>query len=182
MANIAGYASQLAVHQRGDLAELRRLEPEAPQSQVFHNIMERYALTNKGSIDETKWAWLVKNIATNTPSPSNSNRQASAHVPWLPLGQALADGGETGRRNPILSPNKFNSLVSTKGDHLLRRLADALAILAKQNIQVDWRPVARLVLAHQQDQQAVSEELDRVTRDYYRALRRTNRQAAAPSR
>ena len=181
VANIAGYVSQLAAHRRGDLAALRRLDPDRPDSQTFHNIVERYQLDTSTPDGERRWAWIVKNIAANTPPPSARPPHRTAHNPRLPLGRALHSAGEPARTSSFLSDNRFNSMISTKGSQLLQGMEQAIALLGKHSIAIDWRQVARLVLAQNTDPAATSKELDQITADYYRAVRRSrnNRATAA---
>ena len=170
-ANIAGYISQLAAHRRGDLATIKHLDPNNPNSPSFHNILARYDLDTLTPGREKAWAWLAKNMALNTPNPGRKSSQNTVHNPFMPLGKALFTGGQPARSSALYSETRFNALLNAKGESLLYQMALALTILGQNLVATDWRQVARIVLYHDTDPQRAEAELDRVASDYNRAAR-----------
>ena len=171
VANIAGYISQLAAYRRPDIAKIKRLDTDNPDSPAFHNMVARYQLDTLTPGKESKWAWLAKNIAANTPPPGRNPTHPTVHNPYMPLGRALFTAGENARPSAFYSETRLNALLSTRGPSLLYQLARALSVLGQNRVATDWRQTARIVLYQDSDPQAVARELDKISKDYHRAAR-----------
>ena len=66
--SLSGTIAQLANHNRGDLAELRRMNPDNPDAGVFWRLMAQCDLLNRGEAVEGKWGLILHGIALMTPT------------------------------------------------------------------------------------------------------------------
>ena len=87
---------------RGDLAELRRMNADAPEPAVFWRLMAENELLGRGTVLESKWALILHGIALMTPTGSEDNTGRSAHNGHMPVGRALFLGSETTRQSRLL--------------------------------------------------------------------------------
>ena len=78
---------------RGDLAELRRMDPDAPDAAAVWRLLARYDLLGSPQI-ENKWALILHGIALMTPTASGDGAGRTAHEGMMPVGRALFSGGE----------------------------------------------------------------------------------------
>ena len=70
---------------RGDLAELRRMDPDAPDAAVVWRLLARYELLGSPQV-ENKWALILHGIALMTPTASGDGVGRSAHDGAMPVG------------------------------------------------------------------------------------------------
>ena len=172
--SIAGTVGQYAEHRRGDLAELRRMDPDEPDAAVFWRLMAQYDLLDVGEAVERKWALIIHGIALMTPTSSGEGNRGSAHDGYLPVGRALFLGGESQRATAFYSEVRLNRLLTAGGPMLRTLLARMFRMLTASGVSFNWREMAQFVLNEGYDEDAAEQSRRRVAREYYRAERRSN--------
>ena len=174
---LAGYISQLALHSRSQFAQLRRLDPDDPDCQAFNAIVKRYAIDLEPEGSRTRWGYILRALATMTPSPQNetTNPSNTAHNPWVPLGRVLYTGRNTAKDNPATSPfysqPRLQALLSARDEPLLEKLTGTLALLSRIGLSVDWRQVIALYISEGIDQETADGVRENIATDYERARR-----------
>jgi CRISPR system Cascade subunit CasB len=136
--------------QRGDLASLRRLDPETPDAAAFFRIVVKLA-PEAGPDSMRRYARLVQNLALN-PDALKQGR----------LGTALAAAG--------VSEGRVLKLLAARGPALARQLHLIARRLANAGA-LPYRQLADLVLEPDDSPRAEDIRL-RIARDYWHALDR----------
>jgi CRISPR system Cascade subunit CasB len=137
---------------RGDIAELRRLDPDQPNAPAFFRIMARVA---PEASDHTarRCAHLLRILAIK-PEKLSDDR----------LGRIMADAG--------VSESRVQRLLTARGE----AMRDQLRLIARRLANygnLPWRGFAQLLLVSEQHADDVRL---RVARDYWRALDRAEAQ------
>ena len=151
---IARDIAQLTEHRRGDLAELRRMDPDDPDAAVFWRLLARYDLLNSGEAVERKWALILHGIALMTPTSSEDNARRSAHDGHTPVGRALFLGSETTRQTGFYSEARMFRMLAAAG------------------VSFNWREMAQFILNDNYDEDAAELSRRRIARDYYQTQQR----------
>ena len=166
-----GFAKQIAGEdfRRSDLAELRRMDPDAPDAAMFWRLMASRNLLGNPRV-ETKWALILHGIALMTPTAGSGAR--SAHDGIMPVGRALFLGGETaGRESGYYSESRLNRLLTARGPILRTLLARLFRMLASKGCPFNWREMARFILNDGCNEERADEARIKIAREYYRAER-----------
>lgn len=166
-----GFAKQMADEgfRRGDLAELRRMNPDAPDTTVFWRLMASRNLLGNPTI-ETKWALILHGIALMTPTAGGENR--TAHNGTVPIGRALFLGGGTERRESgYYSESRLNRLLTARGPILRTLLARLFRMLASANQPFNWSEMARFILNDGYNEERAEDTRQHIARAYYQAER-----------
>ena len=167
---LAGEVAQLAEHKRGDLAALRRMDPDAPAHAAFWRLMAKHDLLRGGAWDE-EWALILHGIALMTPTNAGEGAPRTAHDGYMPVGKALFLGGAERRtESGFYSDARFNRLLTARGPMLRTLLARMFRMLASNNVSFNWREMAEFILS-QHDEEEAEKRRRRLARDYYRAER-----------
>ena len=172
--SMAGTIGQYAEHRRGDLAELRRMDPDEPDAAVFWRLMAQYDLLNSNEIVERKWALIMHGIALTTPTGSGEANRSTAHDGQMPVGRALFLGGESQRATGFYSEARLNRLLTADGPMLRTLLARMFRMLTASGASFNWREMAQFILHEGYDEDAAEQSRRRIAREYYRAERRSN--------
>ena len=175
---IARDIAQLAQHRRGDLAELRRMDPDEPDAAAFWRVMAQYSLLNSNEEVERKWGLIIHGIALMTPTNSGEGNSATAHNGSLPVGRALYLGGESQRGTGFYSEARLNRLLTSGGPMLRTLLARMFRMLAAGGVTFNWREMAQFILNEGYDHDAAEQNRRRIAREYYRAERSSNRSSS----
>ena len=165
----AGFAKQMADEsfRRGDLAELRRMDPDAPDAAVFWRLMASRNLLGNPTV-EAKWALILHGIALMTPTTGGENR--TAHNGIIPVGRALFLGGEVERRESgYYSESRLNRLLTAHGPILRTLLARLFRMLAAANQPFNWSEMARLILNDGYNEGRAEDIRRGIARAYYQA-------------
>ncbi len=153
----------------GDRAALRRMDPDNPDAAPFWRL-----LANKGQLGspdlEKRWALILQGIALMTPTVSRETGGRSAHDGNMPVGRALYLGADTQRGNAFYSEQRFNRLLTARGDMLQTLLTRMFRMLASADVSFNWREMAQFIL-NQDDEERAEASRHRMARDYYRAER-----------
>ena len=169
---IAGRIARLADSRLGDLAELRRMEPDEPDAAVFWRLMAEYDLFGNTDV-ERKWALILHGIALMTPRNRAGGGASTAHDGYTPVGRALFLGGESRRESGRYSETRLNRLLTSRGPMLRTLLARMFRMLASDGVTFNWREMAQFILNESYDEEAAERARRRIARDYYTAERRS---------
>lgn len=163
---------------RGDLAELRRMNPDEPDAAVFWQLLSRYDLLGSPAM-ESRWGLVLHGIALMTPTagremPANSDGyRPSAHNPTVPVGQALYQGGDPNRgERPFYSETRLNRLLTARDEMFRALAARAFRMLGRVGQPFNWQDMANLILNEGRDDPAAERIRRRIARSYYQAQRR----------
>ena len=169
-----GFAGQIthAEFRRGDLADLRRMDPDEPDAAVFWRLLARQDLLGDPAV-ESRWALILHGIALMTPTSSGDGVARTAHNGNIPVGWALFLGGEVRRAKGLYSETRFNRLLTARGPMLRTLLARMFRMLAAANVPFNWREMAQFILNEGGDEEAAEQARRRMARAYYQAERRS---------
>ena len=154
---------------RGDLAELRRMNPDAPDAAVFWKLLAGQDLLDRGPTVEAKWSLILHGIALMTPTITGEGDARTAHDGATPVGRALFLGGESQRTAGFYSESRLNRLLTARGPMLRTLLARTFRMLATANASFNWREMAQLILNDGYNEEAAESARRRIAREYYRA-------------
>ena len=142
---------------RGELAELRRLDPSSPSSAAFWKLvvgeLEPLGVLRSGGArrveQERRWAVILNVLA----------HLEHLHRPGTGYGRSLAESG--------FSEHRFSRLLRARGDTLWHQARRSAQFLSAKNQPADATGLAWLVLSEgRPDAQRARRQL---ARDYYRA-------------
>lgn len=142
----------------GELAQLRRLRPEAPDQPAFWRILSEWISPGTFLPQDVEYRWAI--------TLTGLARLASiGHDRTRPLGTALAQAG--------YSEGRLMRLLRTDGPRFADLVRQACAFLASRGNPVDWGSLAAFVLTT--DPEKAEDFRRRVARDYYRELYRNDK-------
>lgn len=144
---------------RGDLARLRRMNPDNPNLTAFLQVMAKVGYPQDIE-DEIAWALILHGIALMTPNAHNSS---------VPVGKALFRGGDNNRQadKGFYSRNRLNKLLDARGSMRRALLARLFRMLAPVNQPFNWYEMADFIL-NEDDDEAAEQARRRIAREYYR--------------
>lgn len=160
---------------RGDLAELRRMNPDAPDAAAFWRLTARRDLLGHSKL-ERKWGLILRGIALMTPTGRTGR---SAHDRSTPVGKALFIGGDPGRTTGYYSETRLNRLLTARGSMLSSLLTRMFRMMAAANQPFDWVQMADLILSDGHDEIAAERVRRKIASAYYRAESRSGGQPDA---
>lgn len=169
----ADFARELASDRfsRGDLAELRRMNPEAPDAAAFWRLTARHGLLGQPRL-ERKWGLILRGVALMTPT---GRTKGSAHDETIPVGKALFIGGDAGRTTGYYSEARLNRLLTARGPMLTSLLIRMFRMMATANQPFDWVQMAELILNDGYKERAAERVRRNIASTYYRAENSANR-------
>lgn len=145
---------------RGDLARLRRMNPDNPNPTAFLQIMAKVGYP-QDTEDEIAWSLILHGIALMTPN---------AHNKSIPVGKAMFLGGKNHRQagSGFYSRGRLNKLLNARGTTRRTLLARLFRMLAQANQPFDWYEMADYIL-NEIDLEAAERARRRIAREYYRS-------------
>ena len=158
----------------GDIANLKRMAPDKPDSALFWQMMLRAGVTNPdspGNDDhrlEQAWASILSTIAEGTKV--GQDQTTSPHDERIPLGAALALAN--------YHESRLNALLNADGETLLRLANQAAKTLYAKNQNFNCNDLARLMLSQLRTDAQRNADRVYLARHYHRTLY----QAAQPHR
>lgn len=152
---------------RGDLAELRRMDPDKPNAAAFWRLLAGQDLLGNADF-ENKWALILHGIALMTNTAGNR----AGHAGNMPVGRALFLGGEDGRDTAFFSETRLNRLLTARGPMMRTLLARMFRMMGTDR-PFDWREMARLILYDGYREDRAEDARRRIARSYYQAERRS---------
>ena len=156
---------------RGDLAQLRRMDPDSPDASAFWRLMARQDLFRNAET-EAKWALIINGIALMTPTGNGDGNSRTAHDGYIPVGRALFQGGDAQRTTGFYSETRFSRLMTSRGAMLRILLCRMFRMLASAGVSFNWREMASFILSDGYDDEAAEQSRRRIARAYYQAERR----------
>ncbi len=170
------FANDLAAEgfPRGDLAALRRMNPDAPDAAAFWRLMARANVSANPAV-ERKWALVVHGIAIMTRTADADPASRSAHQRNASIGRALYHGGDPARTSAFYSPSRLNRLLTARGPILRTLLARMFRMVAAADQRFDWYQMALLVLNEGHDEQRADKIRRHIARDYFQAENQAER-------
>ncbi len=174
-----GYANEISSARfgRGDLAALRRMNPDAPDAAVFYRLLAQQDLLGS-EIVERKWALILHGIALMTRTTGDDMESRSAHKGKASVGSILYLGGDTERPTAFYSEIRFNRLLTARGDMLFTLLARLFRMLASQDgCAFNWREMAQFILNAGYNEDAAERSRRQLARAYYQTARRNSPQS-----
>lgn len=169
--SLVSKVAQLATHNRGDVAALRRMDPDNPDAAAFWRLMAEYDLLGNPVV-ERKWALILHGIALMTPTSSGKGVTRTAHNGFIPVGQALFWGREAQASRGFYSESRLNRLLTARGPMLRTLLARLFRMLAS-DVPFNWREMASFILNEGYNEEAAEQARHRIARAYYQAERRS---------
>ena len=145
---------------RGDLAELRRMNPDNPAAPVFWRIMAQHNLPDT-AWGVSRWALIIHGIALMTPT-------ANAKIP---VGRAIFLGGSLQRDTGFYSQARLERLLKSEGTIFRALLGRLFKMLASAKQPLDWEEMAALII---DDNDAARYK---IASDYYRSAPRNPQQS-----
>lgn len=169
---MAGYAEYGSG--RGDLAALRRMDPDSPDVAAFWRLLASRGLLERSTREtERKWALILHGIALMTRNAGDNAQARSAHDRNASVGRALFAGGDSQRGgNGYYSELRFNRLLSARGEMLRYLLARAFRMLAADGAKLNWYEMAQFIRYQDYDETRAENARRRIASEYYRAERR----------
>ena len=141
----------------GDLAGLRRMKPEEPDTPAFYQIMAHRGLLRNENL-ETRWALIVNGIALMTPT---------AHDGRTPVGEALFNGGDSGRTNAFYSDLRLNRLLAAQSSVFVALMTQLFRMMSTAGQPFDWREMAAFILSEGINEEEAEKSRRRIARSYY---------------
>lgn len=160
---------------RGDLASLRRMDPDEPDAAAFWRLTARYDLHGSPEV-ERKWALVLHGIALMTMAAGDGAAGRSAHVRGMPIGRALFAGDNPERTTAFYSASRMNRLLTARGPMLRTLLSRMFRMMAAVNQGFDWYGMAEFILSDGYDEQRADRIRRNIAREYYWAENRATRQ------
>ena len=157
---------------RGDLAELRRMNPDSADSPVLMGLLAQKELFGRREV-ESKWALILHGIALMTPKGGDGGGARTAHDGQTPVGRALYLGGETTRKQGFYSETRLKRLLSSRGGMTRTLLARAFRMLAASNVTFSWREMANFIHSDGFNEDTAEFHRRRIARDYFQAQYRS---------
>ena len=157
---------------RGDLAELRRMNPDSIDSPVHMGLLAQERLFGPREVEE-KWALILHGIALMTPKGSSDGEVKTAHDGQMPVGRALYLGGETTRQRGLYSETRLKRLLTSRGEMTRTLLARAFRMLAAADVTFSWREMANFIRSDSFDAEAAERHRYHIAREYFQAQRRS---------
>lgn len=145
----------------GDLASLRRMNPDIPDAPAFWRLMAQRRLLGNPHM-EHKWGLIMHGIALMVPT---------AHDESVRVGRALFEGGDSQRRSAFYSDLRLNRLLKAQGDVLTTLLTQLFRMMKAANQRFDWGEMASFILSEGND---AEQARLKIAREYYRADYRAN--------
>lgn len=134
----------------GDLAELRRINPDKPYTPALWKILFDHVPDHDqlSPSRERRWAMLLQAMATCV----------GLHEPSMDFGAALAEAG--------WSELRFVRLMEARGDNLDKQLRRLAQYLASKNQEANWAEAAWLLFV--QEGEHAENTRQRIAKSYYK--------------
>ena len=171
-----GFANDLAAQsvRPGELAELRRMDPDTASAPALWRLMAKYDLLNSPGT-ESKWALVAHGIALMTRTTGDDAAGRSAHDRNTPIGSALFYGDDRARASAFYSQSRLNRLLTARGPILRVLLARMFRMMRSANQRFDWYQMAGLILNDGYNEERVENVRRGIARAYYQAEQRATR-------
>ncbi len=139
---------------RGELAELRRMNPDRPDAATFWRLMARTDRLGCPAT-ESKWALILHGMALMAPNADGAT----------PVGKALFDGGDNQRKQAFYSDFRFKRLLNARGGMQRALLSEMFRMMSAANQSFDWYEMASFILNDSEESQEAARS--KMARYYY---------------
>ena len=160
----------------GDLAQLRRMDPEKRDAPAFWRLMAQQNLF-RNEDTERKWALIISGIALMTPRNSSDTNIQTAHDGQRPVGRSLFQGDNPQATTAFYQEQRLNRLLTARGSMLEILLRRMFRMMANAGLTFDWREMAALILNNGYSEPAAEQGRRRIARAYYQAERHQGQSA-----
>ena len=175
--HFAGVIATYPDHDRGALADLRRMDPDSDDPAVLWRLLaSRDLLDTANPAVERKWALILHGIALMTRT-AGADDSRSAHSRDMPVGRALYLGGESARATAFYNETRFNRLLNAREDMLRVLLGRMFRMVAASRVTFNWWEMANFIRNADFDDDAAERSRRRLAREYYQAQRRATAQS-----
>ena len=176
--HFAGVIATYPDHDRGALADLRRMDPDSDDPAVLWRLLaSRDLLDNSNREVERKWALILHGVALMTRTAGTDLNGRSAHNRDMPVGRALYLGSESARATAFYSETRFNRLLNAREDMLRVLLGRMFRMTAAAGVTFNWWEMANFIRSADFDNDAAELSRRRLARDYYQTQRRASAQS-----
>ena len=166
-----GFAGTLSSEQfdRGELAALKRMDPDDPAPAAIRLMAQRDVLGSP-AVNE-KWSLILHGIAimTRTSGKTEQDRTAHDRSRSKRVGRALFYGDNPERSEAFYSESRFNRLMSARGPMFRTLLVRMFRMVAAANQPFDWYQMAELIRCDGFNEDAAKRIRQSIAGDYYRA-------------
>lgn len=146
----------------GELAALRRLDPDRPAAGAFFRLLANEVPESLARPElRRRWGLVVWAMAQSPDALSER-----------PLEQALAQ--PVGAGSPVISEARVNRLLAARGVTFRAQLRLIVRMLTSAGVPLPYRDLARFVFAESRDERTAEELRLRIARDYWRTRPREN--------
>lgn len=153
--------------ERGDLAALRRMDPDDPAPTAIR-LMAQHGLLGSPTIEE-KWALILHGIALMTRTSGTTPQDRTAHSDSMRVGRVLFQGdGSSGERG-YYSPSRFNRLMAARGTMFRTLLIRMFRMVAAANQPFNWYQMAELIRYDGFNEDVAKRIRQSIAGDYYQA-------------
>ena len=157
---------------RGDLAELRRMDPKRTDSPALLRLMADHGLLGLPRV-ERKWALILHGIALMTQTAGTDASARSAHNGQMPVGMALYLGDQEARQRAFYSESRLKRLLTSRGGMTRTLLARTFRMLAAAKVKFNWREMARFIFNDGFNEYAAEQDRRRIASHYFQAQYRS---------
>ena len=176
--HFAGVIATYPDHDRGALADLRRMDPDSDDPAVLWRLLASRDLLDTANTEvERKWALILHGIALMTRTAGVDLNSRSAHNRDMPVGRALYLGSESARATAFYSETRFNRLLNAREDMLRVLLGRMFRMTAAAGVTFNWWEMANFIRSTDFDDDAAELSRRRLARDYYQTQRRASAQS-----
>ena len=177
--HFAGVIATYPDHDRGALADLRRMDPDSDDPAVLWRLLASRDLLDTANTEvERKWALILHGIALMTRTSGTDKDSRSAHNRGMPVGRALYLGSESARATAFYSETRFNRLLNAREDMLRVLLGRMFRMAAAAGVTFNWWEMAQFIRNADFDDDAADLSRRRLARDYYQTQRRATPQSS----
>ena len=142
----------------GDIARLKRMNPEYPTEKTFWHECIRLGIDQAQEDLVKTWAGIFSMIANGTKVTEEG--ATGPHNGYIPMGKALATTG--------YSELRLKVLLNADESSIPKILHRATSHLYSKGHQFNWNDAARLAMTRHRNQQERESDRIRMARDYYR--------------
>ena len=123
-------------YSRGDLANLRRIDPNHPDTEAFWRLVGQEHLIDYPLL-EREWALVINGMALMSPHSHNGN---------TPVGRALFEGGDPSRNRAFYSALRLRKLLVAQGPNLWALLKNLFLTMNTVKQPFDWVEMTSFIL------------------------------------
>ena len=153
--------------ERGDLAALRRMDPDDPAPAAIR-LMAQHGLLGPPTVEE-KWALILHGIALMTRTSGTTPQDRTAHSDSMRVGRVLFQGDGSGGERGYYSPSRFNRLMAARGSMFRTLLIRMFRMVAAANQPFNWYQMAELIRHDGFNEDAAKRIRQSIAGDYYQA-------------